>query len=355
MKQERIARVLKNMERLDLSQILVSAPASVYYLTGQWIEPGERLVALVLCQDGRTQLVANRLFALDGNRLPLIEYDDTQDGVAALSQVIRPGVLGVDKSWPSQFLIRLMALRPDVTPRLGSQPVDEARMLKDAEELSALAASSRLNDQAVAALIDTLAPGQTELMVGRRYIALAEQLGSSGDGFAPLVCTGKHCAEPHHATGTTALETGDSVILDVGLNLNHALSDMTRTVFLGRVSDEQKRVYEAVLTANEAGRAAVAPGVPLREIDRAARGAIERAGYGDYFIHRTGHGIGLEVHEPPDVSASSEAVAQPGMVFSIEPGIYLPGRFGVRIEDLVAVTETGCMVLNQLDRSLRVV
>ena len=151
------------------------------------------------------------------------------------------------------------------------------------------------------------------------------------------------------------LKNGDSVILDVGLVLDDYCSDMTRTVFCGAPTDEQKRVYDLVLRANEAGRRAVRPGVPLKEIDRAARSVIEDAGYGAYFIHRTGHGIGLDVHEFPDVSASSEAVCAPGMVFSVEPGVYLPGRFGVRIEDLVAVTEDGGETLNVKSHEMKVI
>ena len=145
------------------------------------------------------------------------------------------------------------------------------------------------------------------------------------------------------------------MILDVGLNLNHAMSDMTRTVFLGRATDEQRRVYDLVLRANEVGRRAARPGIPLSDIDRAARSVIEQAGYGARFIHRTGHGIGLSVHEPPDVSSANGLICRPGMVFSIEPGVYLPGAFGVRVEDLVAVTQDGAETLNALDRELKII
>ena len=130
---------------------------------------------------------------------------------------------------------------------------------------------------------------------------------------------------------------------------------MTRTVFFGEPTDEMKKVYQIVEQANAAGRAAVRPGVPMKEFDRAARKVIEDAGYGEYFIHRTGHGIGLETHEHPDNSATSEIIAKPGMIFSVEPGIYLPGRFGVRVEDLIAVTETGGETLNHLTKELRVI
>ena len=166
---------------------------------------------------------------------------------------------------------------------------------------------------------------------------------------------GQAARNPHHATGHTRLQTGDAVILDVGLNVNHAPSDITRTVFFGSATDEQKKVYDIVRRANAAGKAAVRPGVKLSDIDRAARGVIEQAGYGPYFLHRTGHGLGLEVHEPPDVSTASAAIAKPGMVFSVEPGVYLAGKFGVRVEDLVLVTDDGCEVLNELDRDFMIV
>ena len=144
------------------------------------------------------------------------------------------------------------------------------------------------------------------------------------------------------------------MIIDVGALHKRYASDMTRTVFWKSASDEQKKVHELVTRANAAGRAAVRPGVPMSEFDKAARSVIEEAGYGEYFIHRTGHGIGLDVHEPPDNSATNQTIAQPGMTFSVEPGVYLPGKFGVRVEDLVAVTETGCETLNALDHDFRI-
>ena len=193
--------------------------------------------------------------------------------------------------------------------------------------------SSHKNDQATMQTIARLHTGMSENEAAALHTGFANQLGSSKPSFEPLVCFGPNCAEPHHDTGADILKDGNSVILDVGLTWQDYCSDMTRTVFIGHASDEQKRVYDLVC---------------------AARKIIEDAGYGEYFIHRTGHGIGLEVHEFPDVSASSEAIAEPGMTFSIEPGIYLPGRFGVRVEDLVAVTEDGCETLNAAPRELMI-
>ncbi len=355
MKTSRLSRVMTGMEQMNLSQALVTSTESIYYLTGLWIAPGERLLALLI-DKGECKLFVNHMFAtprVEGLRL--VEFDDSDDSVQALAAHVSPGRLGIDKAWPSRFLLSLMEVRGDIRPVNGSRPVDEARMLKDQEEIEALRASSRMNDRVTGQLRTRLAEGETELDVARRYDELGALEGASGLGFEPLICFGAGCAEPHHATGKARLQKGDAVILDVGVNVDHALSDMTRTVFFGAASDEQKKVYEIVRAANQAGKAAVRPGARLSDIDRAARSVIEQAGYGPNFLHRTGHGLGLEVHEPPDVSAVSPAVAQPGMVFSIEPGVYLAGRFGVRVEDLVLVTEDGCECLNALDRDLMVV
>ena len=356
MKTERIARVVARMQEEGLSQILVTAPNSVYYLTGMYVEPGERMLALLVRDDGTVTLFANRLFALtDASTVPLVEFDDTEDSVAVLAACLKPGAVGIDKFWPSQFTIRLMAARRDIVPVLGSRPVDLCRMQKDDEEIRLMVEASKFNDKIIENTITHIAPGMTEAEVSEMYSRYAKAEGIHGSSFEALICFGANCAEPHHATDDTRLQDGDSIILDVGVPYRRYCSDMTRTVFFRSATDEQKRVYDIVEKANAAGRAAVRPGVALRDVDRAARKVIEDAGYGKYFIHRTGHNIGLDVHELPDVSATSEAVALPGMCFSVEPGVYLPGRFGVRVEDLVCVTEDGCLTLNALPRDFRVI
>ena len=356
MKQSRLERVVRGMEEMNLDQIVVSSPPSVFYLTGAWVSPGERMLALYVHKSGEVRLFANRLFALAGNvEAPLSEFDDTEDPIALLSQSVRPGVLGVDKFWPSRFTLGLLEARADVRAVVGSRPVDEARMCKDEEEIALMRASSRKNDAATLAAIEQIRPGMRESDVAACYNRAAREQGASGPSFATLICFGKNCAEPHHATDDTFLKQGDSIILDVGLSWERYASDMTRTVFFGQPTDEQKRVYDLVVKANAAGRAVARPGIPLKEVDRAARKVIEDAGYGKYFIHRTGHGIGLEVHEPPDASAVEETIARPGMVFSVEPGVYLPGRFGVREEDLVCITPDGAETFNRLPHEMRVV
>ena len=346
MNTKRIEKVIENMHACGLKQIIVSNTASVYYLTGVWCEPFERMLALHVKDSGEMTLYANKMFALQGlTDVPMVEYEDTDDCVGVLAPDMLPGTLGIDKTWPSHFTIRLMEKRPDVRPVVGSRPLDEARLIKDGEELELMRISSRMNVEVCTRIGEALYEGCTEKEIQSLYNRIALELGSAGPSFTPLICFGPNGAEPHHDSDGTRLKQGDTVIMDVGLLWKHYCSDMTRTVHFGEVTDEQKRVHEIVTAANRAGIAACRPGMLMKDIDRAARRVIEDAGYGPYFTHRTGHGIGLDEHEFPDCSSVSEVVARPGMIFSLEPGIYLPCRFGVRVEDLVAITEDGCEVL----------
>ena len=350
MNTKRIEKVIENMRACGLRQIIVSSTANVYYLTGVWCEPFERMLALHVKSSGEMKLYANRMFALEGlTDVPMVVYEDTDDCIAVLAPDMLPGKLGIDKTWHSHFTIRLMQARPDVTPVLGSAPLDEARIIKDEEELELMRISSKMNVEVCTRVGQALKEGVTEKAMQSLYNEIALELGASGPSFTPLICYGPNAAEPHHDSDKTALKTGDTVIMDVGLIWKHYCSDMTRTVHFGEVTDEERRVHEIVTAANRAGIAACRPGVKMKDIDAAARRVIEDAGYGQYFTHRTGHGIGLDEHEFPDVSSVSEIVARPGMIFSVEPGIYLPGRFGVRVEDLVAITEDGCEVLTRYD------
>lgn len=355
MNESRIERVLERMAQQGLSQILVTSTASVYYLTGLWVEPHERMLALYLDNSGRAILFGNEIFGLPAAPgLPVVTHTDSDDPVAALSEVVRTGRLGIDKFWYSKFLIGLMARRPDIIPVHGSGPVDLCRQYKDSAERDALRHSSAVNDQVMAAAISALREGvrENELasLVNREFLAR----GADCEG-VQLVCFGANGADPHHSGDGTVLRPGDSVIFDIFTPVGRYWCDMTRTVFYRTVSQKQREVYELVRRANEAAEAAVRPGVLLSELDRIARDIITDGGYGPRFTHRLGHGCGLDCHEPPDVSAASDATLEPGMVFSIEPGIYLPGEFGVRIEDLVLVTETGCEVLNHYPKELQVI
>ena len=355
MNQARIGRVAARMREMGLSQILVTATASVYYLTGYWVEPHERMIALYLDDQGKAVLYGNEIFGLPSTaELPLITHKDGEDPVAALAKAVRPGRLGVDKFWYSKFLIGLMEHRSDVTPVLGSEAVDLCRKCKDEDERKAMRHSSAMNDQVVSAAIGAIRAGVREnelaALVNKEFLAR----GADCEG-TQLVCFGANGADPHHSGDGTVLKPGDSIIFDIFTPISRYWCDMTRTVFYQRVSDKQREVYELVRRANEAAEAMIRPGVLLSDLDKCARDIITAGGYGPCFTHRLDHGCGLECHEPPDVGSASHTPLEPGMVFSIEPGIYLPGEFGVRIEDLVLVTEDGCEVLNHYPKDLQVI
>ncbi len=355
MNQERIRRVIANMEAEGLTQMIVSSTASLYYLTGLWMEPHERMIALYLDDTGRAKLFGNEIFGIvPPQGLPLSVHKDGENPVKDLAREIRPGKLGIDKFWSSKFLIGLMELRPDMTPVQGSGPVDKARMRKDSLEIEALRRSSAFNDKVVEQVIAKVKEGAVENQLAAEVNRLYLELGADCEG-VQLVCFGPNGADPHHSADGTVVKAGDSVTFDIFIPFNRYWCDMTRTVFFREAGEKQRQVYDLVLRANLAAIEKIKPGVFLSEIDKTARDIIAEGGYGPYFTHRLGHGVGLECHEPPDVGNVSEFPLEPGMVFSVEPGIYLPGEFGVRIEDLVLVTENGCEVLNKAPKELRIV
>ena len=215
--------------------------------------------------------------------------------------------------------------------------------------------ASQLNDMALEQLRPWITAGVSELELAERLTKLYRELGADGTSFDPLVAFGANAASGHHWPDDTRLQPGDVVLIDAGCIYKGYCSDMTRTYVYQRATDRQRQVYEVVRRANEAAEQAVRPGVPLRELDQIARDIITEAGFGPQFTHRLGHFIGLEDHEFGDVSASAADAAAPGNVFSIEPGVYLAGELGVRIEDLVLVTETGCEILNALPKELEII
>lgn len=354
-KKQRIDQVLGYMKEEGLEQIIISSPASVYYLTGHWVDPHERMLALYLDTSGKQTLFGNTIFGLtDSPELPIICHEDASNPVADLAKIVKAGKLGIDKFWPSKFLIGLMELRQDIEPVLGSYPMDKARQYKDQEEQELLRKSSLINDEVMDLAVKTLKEGIKENEVASQINRLFMERGADAEG-PQLVCFGANGADPHHNPKSTSLKPGDSVTIDIFTPINRYWCDMTRTVFYKEVSFKQREVYELVRTANETAISLVKPGILFSELDRTARDVITKGGYGFYFTHRLGHGIGLECHEPPDVSGSSNVALEAGMVFSIEPGIYIPNEFGVRIEDLVLVTPDGCEVLNKYPKTLQVI
>ena len=354
---DRLRRVTDIMAREGLEQIVVTAAPSVFYLTGLWIDPHERMLALYLDVDGRLTLFGNTLFAIDRDKqsFACVLHSDGDNPVKQLSSLMRPGRIGIDKFWPSKFLIGLLDLRPDLKPVVGSAPVDRARMCKDDAEIDLLRRASSQNDLAVAAVIQQLREGVSETELAAFLSEEYVRLGGDFPVGMQLVAFGPNAADPHHMPDKSVLKPGACALFDIFTPFDRYWCDMTRTVYFRSVSREEERIYETVRRAGEAAIAAIRPGLPLSQIDATARKIIAEEGYGAFFTHRLGHGIGLECHEPPDCGPGSETVAEPGMVFSVEPGIYIPGKYGVRIEDLVLVTETGCQSINTYPKQLCII
>ncbi|HMM20736.1 MAG TPA: Xaa-Pro peptidase family protein [Selenomonadales bacterium] len=357
MNQQRLARVLKEMAAQKIPQLLVSDPTAIFYLTGKWIHPGERMLVLSIDSNGTAKIFLGSLFAFSEDiGAEVFTFSDTEDPVALLaSHLGSETTIGVDKNWPARFLLKLQAQKSGAAIVNGSPVVDRVRMCKDEEEIARMAEASRLNDLAVDQMIKLIPANLTEKQMAKKLAEIYDGLGAEGFSFEPIICYGANSADPHHLNDDGRVKPGDAVILDIGCVKDNYCSDMTRTVFYKSVSDEMKTIYNTVLEANLKAIRKVKPGVSFAEVDAAARDHITAAGYGQYFVHRTGHSIGLECHDFGDVSSANHDLLQPGMIFSIEPGIYLPGKGGVRIEDLVVVTADGCRVLNQYPKDLRII
>ncbi|MEF9942283.1 MAG: aminopeptidase P family protein [Lachnospiraceae bacterium] len=354
----KVGRILKAMKEQGVPQMIISDPTAVFYLTGAWIHPNERLLALYLNENGNHKIMINELFPQDKDLgVEIVWYNDIQDGVEMMSHFVdHDKVMGIDKTWPSKFLLRLQELGGGSKFVNGSMIVDYVRMIKDDEEKALLRESSRLNDLAMDKVIPWVAKGLTEMELDAKVREIYKELGVDDVSFDPITAYERNAADPHHCTDNSKGKHGDCVVIDIGGFKDNYASDMTRTVFIGEVSERQKEIYNIVLEANLRGIAAAKPGNRMMDVDLACRNYIEEKGYGKYFTHRTGHSCGLEDHEFGDVSSVNEDIIKPGQCFSVEPGIYLADEgIGVRIEDLVITTEDGCEVLNHYTKDIIVV
>lgn len=345
----KLSRIVEKMKEQDMYQMVITDPTAIFYLVGKWILPGERMHALYINVDGDNHFVINKLFPQEENLgAPITYYDDTDDGVEVLAQYVnKDKVIGVDKNWPAHFLLRLQELGAGSKFVNGSKIVDKVRQIKDEHEAQLMRESAAKIDEVMDKLIPWVAKGLTERELNAKCLEICEEVGFSGPSFDPITAYAKGAADPHHITDDSKGKHGDCVILDIGGMWKNYASDITRTVFIGEVSERQKEIYNIVLEANKRGIAAAKPGAKMSDVDKAGRDYIASKGYGQYFTHRLGHSIGMEDHEVGDVSLTNDEIIEVGQCFSVEPGIYLADEgIGVRIEDIVHITEDGCEVLN---------
>ncbi|MDQ8703680.1 aminopeptidase P family protein [Streptomyces sp. LHD-70] len=358
----RMERAAQSAADAGLAGLLVAPGPDLVWLTGyQPTATTERLTLLVLAAGQDPILVVPTLEAPDAERAPgapavtLRDWTDGKDPYAVTAPLLDvDGRFGIsDNAW-AMHLLGLQQALPGTSFASLTEALPMLRAVKDAHELERLAAAGAAADATYEEILKVRFSGRRELDVAADLADLLRQFGHSQVDFT-VVGSGPNGANPHHEAGERTIENGDMVVLDFG-GLKHGYgSDTSRTVHVGEPSAEEKKVHDLVREAQNAGCASVQPGVACQEIDRVARTVIDEAGYGEYFIHRTGHGIGVTTHEPPYMIEGEELPLVPGMCFSVEPGVYLPGRFGVRIEDIVTVTEEGGQRLNNTARELTIV
>ncbi|GHE86335.1 dipeptidase [Streptomyces werraensis] len=355
----RMDRAARQAADAGLAGLLVAPGPDLVWLTG-YAPPAvtERLTLLVLAADREPVLVVPTLEAPDAEKatgapaLALRDWTDGKDPYALAAALLDDrGRFGVsDNAW-ALHLLGLQQALPDTSYVSLTEALPMLRAVKDAAELERLAAAGAAADAAFEEIRNVRFSGRRESEVAADLAALLRRFGHSQVDFT-IVASGPNGADPHHEAGDRRIERGDMVVLDFGGLRDGYGSDTSRTVHVGEPTEEERRVHDLVREAQEAGFRAVRPGAACQDVDRAARAVIADAGYGDHFIHRTGHGIGVTTHEPPYMIEGEERPLVPGMCFSVEPGVYLPGRFGVRIEDIVTVTEDGGRRLNDTERGM---
>lgn len=362
----RLTALTARIARSGLDAAVIAPGADLRYLAGASIGSHERLTALVVPASGAPRMLVPALerpgwagSAAERLGLDFATWTDGSDPYAAAAALLPAGarVLGVDFHMPAVHALGLRAAVAGSELRLAGDAIAEERMRKSADEVACLAAVGAAIDRVHRRIGEWLRPGRTENEVARDIAAAIVAEGHERADFV-IVGSGPNGASPHHEASDRVIGAGEPVVIDIGGPAPSGYySDSTRTYVTGGapVPDDARVVYEVVRRAQAAAIDAVRPGVSAESVDAAARRIIEEAGFGEYFITRTGHGIGLEVHEEPYIVAGNTRVLEPGMAFSIEPGIYLPDRFGVRIEDIVVVGESGARALNTASKELTVV
>lgn len=358
----RMARVVDDALEAELDGVIVTPGPDLVWLTGyRPTAITERLTVLVLGPDMRPTLLVPILERPDAEAaegstaVTILDWADGTDPYETAHRLLRPdGRFGVSDSAWAMHLLGLQEVLPDTRYRALSHALPLMRAVKDANELGRLAMAGASADSTYGEIVTLRFAGRRETEVAADLDRLLREFGHEQVDFT-VVGSGPNGANPHHEAGDRMIEPGDAVVLDFGGLMYGYGSDTTRTVCVGEPSAEVRDVHEIVRRAQQAAFEAVRPGVPCQEIDRVARAVIAEAGYGEQFIHRTGHGIGVTTHEPPYMVEGEEQPLRPGMCFSIEPGIYLAGRFGVRIEDIVTVTNDGGERFNNTDHALQVV
>ncbi len=322
------------------------------YLHGFFEGSHERFMSLAVSKTGDLTLICPALSASQAKRAGIEDirpWDDSQNPIDLVTQLARQwnfesGTVALDMDMPAHLVLRLQVSLPNAKFVIGQSALSELRRKKVEAEIEKMRKAGQIVDDSLPAAYAAIRPGTTELEI--QEILNKEIRDRGGSPTFCVVAVGFGSAEPHHITDSTQMKSGDIVLMDFGCDFERYQSDITRVVCCGKATDEMKQIYGLVHQSHVAARKAIQPGVSSESIDRAARSVIESAGYGKNFFHRVGHGIGMEVHEEPYMVEGNKHLLEVGNCFSIEPGIYFEGKWGIRIENIVAVSKNGHESLN---------
>ncbi|MFB1080428.1 M24 family metallopeptidase [Jeotgalibacillus sp. JSM ZJ347] len=354
-----IERIQGYLQREKIDCAFLTSTENVTYTTGFRSDPHERWLGVYIPAEGQAILICPGMEIEDAKSAgwhgPVIGYSDTESPLELLkAQAEEFKSIAIEKN---HLTVERLELIQQVFGECqiydAEHFMNKMRVIKTADEIKLLTKAAELADFAIETACSELAEGKTELDVLAKIEYELKKKGITEMSFSTMVLTGENASSPHGTPGETKIKHGDLVLFDLGVVYQGYCSDITRTVAFGDISDKQRDIYETVLKAEMTALEMVKPGVKASKLDLAARKVIEDAGYGDYFPHRLGHGLGLNVHEYPSITAESDIVLQEGMTFTIEPGIYVPGVAGVRIEDDVLVTEDGYKTLTKFPKSLQ--
>ena len=362
MNKKYLNKLVAILQKNNMDALLVAPSEEMEFLMGHNTHLCERFQALIIKNDGTYFYICNLLTvdeiqAVLGPDIKVYGWFDGNLFTDTVRNAFREnGLLGKTigvNSTERAFLILQIMGAMDVKFVDGKPLLEEMRIIKDDEELENLRIAARITDESYDDLLKFIKPGIKEVDIANKMNEIFKLKGAD-EGFT-MVCSGPNSSYPHYNDNQRVIEEKDVIVLDWGCKYNNMCADMSRTVFVGGITEEERKIYEIVLESQEAGEKAAVVGAYIPGVDKAAREVIERAGYGEYFFTRLGHGIGYSVHEAPDIKASHNRNLEPGMVFSIEPGIYIAGKVGMRIENIVAVTKDGNEVLNKASKEIKII
>jgi len=360
----RYAKCREVMAEKEQDCVVVFPGTNMYYLTGFLEEPLERLLVAILPRSSEPVFIVPELYEKQVKTSTWITdvraWKDTEDPSKLLNEVLSSlslidAKIALDTRMWARFFLMFLKVAPKAVYSDASEVIDGLRAVKSKEEIETMEESASIADRVTKGVIGRCGIGSREKEIASLIELELRKLGVESLPFRPIVASGPNGAFPHHKPGDRRFKRGDCVVLDLGGAYKGYCSDITRTIFIGRCGSKEREVYEVVRQAQQLAFESIAEGVEARRVDGAARAHIADKGYGERFIHRTGHGVGLDVHEAPYIWDGNAQILKAGMTFSVEPGIYLPDRFGVRIEDIVVVEGTKARRLNKVSRELTVV